>query len=100
MAIFCFLTNERKLMITGVVVPGISGAIANAKTILLSSPVVRLSGAEIFILKTAPISSGPFSRVACLPLPTDPKPLMLWIHMVRDEVVLRVLLGSLSEFHW
>ena len=58
---FSFLTNERKLMITGVVVPGISGAIANAQTVLLSSPVVRLSGAEIFIFKTAPIGPGPFS---------------------------------------
>ena len=58
---FCFLTNERKLIIAGLIVPGISATIANVHTFLLSYPVIRLSGAEIFIFKSAPISPGPLS---------------------------------------
>ena len=56
---YCFLTNERKLIITVLIVPGISATKANVQTFLFV--VARLSGAEIFIFKTAPIGPGPFS---------------------------------------
>ena len=54
-------------MMTGLVVPGISGAPgagsdpANVKTGLASSVVVRLSWAEMLIIKSAPISPDPES---------------------------------------